>query len=139
MFLFIGQNEFNRTFSLYFASRTSSAVIEKSHNAFVIWVDVLKRSSGRDWQSRKPFKQITNRSGHCLHHMSPAKRDETNTSRLRRSVKITQLFAKTNRFKNSFIQPRAAAQFSIKILSFTLILPILRRQCVNYLLVRPRI
>jgi len=47
----------------------------------------------RDWQSRKLFKQITNRSGHCLHHLWPAKRDETVTSRL----------ARTNKFKNCFI------------------------------------
>jgi len=42
----------------------------------------------RDWQSRKLFKQITNRSGHCLHHLLPAKHHETVTSRLRRSVKL---------------------------------------------------
>jgi len=57
----------------------------------------------RDWQSRKLFKQIKNRSGHCLHHLLPAKRDETVTSRLWRSVKLPQLYARANRFKNSFI------------------------------------
>jgi len=54
-------------------------------------------------KTRKLFKQIRNRTGHCLHHLLPAKRDETVTSRLRCSVKLPQLFARTNKFKNSFI------------------------------------
>jgi len=49
---------------------------------------VREPADRRDWQSRKLFKQITNRSGHCLHHLLPAKRDETVTSRLRRSVEL---------------------------------------------------
>jgi len=54
-------------------------------------------------KSRKLFKQITLRNGHCLHHLLPAKRDETVTSRLRRSVKQPQMFARTNRFKNFYL------------------------------------
>jgi len=57
----------------------------------------------RDWQSSKLFKQITNRHGHCLHHVLPAKRDETVTNRLRGSVKLSQLFARTNSFKNKIL------------------------------------
>jgi len=60
-------------------------------------------SDRRDWQSRKLFKQITNRSGHCLHHLLSAQRDETVTSRLRRSVKLPQLLARTNACKHYFI------------------------------------
>jgi len=56
-----------------------------------------------DWQSRKLFRQITLRSGTCLHYLLLTKRDETVTSRLRRSVKLPPLFARTNRSKNSVL------------------------------------
>jgi len=57
----------------------------------------------RDWQSRKLFKQIANRIGHCLHRLMPAKSEETVTSRLRHSVKLPQLFARKTDSKKIFL------------------------------------
>jgi len=81
--------------------RACQIIIGGTENCALLRLENL--ADRRDWQARKLFKQIMNRSGHCLHHLLPAKSDETVTSRLRRSVKLPHLFPRTNRFQNSFI------------------------------------
>jgi len=36
-----------------------------TENCALLWLENL--ADRRDWQSRKLFKEIANRSGHCLH------------------------------------------------------------------------
>jgi len=56
--------------------------------------------------SQKRFKQLT-RNNNCLRYLIPDMRDPSTTDRLRSANKFPVIFARTNRFKNSFmLRPR---------------------------------
>jgi len=52
---------------------------------------------------KKLFSQIVSKPEHCLHYLLPTAREPSVTGRLRSANKLPRIFAKTNRFKNSFI------------------------------------
>jgi len=53
--------------------------------------------------SQKTVNQTGNQPEHCLHYLLPTAREPSVTDRLRSANKLPRIFAKTNRFKNSFI------------------------------------
>ena len=46
--------------------------------------------------------QIVKKPEHCLHYLFPAERDQSVIQRLRSADKLPHIYARTNRFKNSF-------------------------------------
>ena len=52
---------------------------------------------------KKLFNHIVNKPEHCLHYLLPTAIEQSVTDRLRSPNKLPRIFAKTNRFRNSFI------------------------------------
>lgn len=57
----------------------------------------------RQEQCQKLFQQLACNTDNCLHYLLPCMRDPTITNSLRHANKYPAIFAKTTKFKNSFI------------------------------------
>jgi len=57
----------------------------------------------RQEQCQKLFQQLACSTDNCLHYLLPGMRDPTITNSLRHANKYPSIFAKTTKFKNSFI------------------------------------
>jgi glutamyl/glutaminyl-tRNA synthetase len=57
----------------------------------------------RQQQCKKLFDKLMNNNNNCLSYLLPEMRDVSVTSRLRSANKLPLIFAKTSKFKNSFI------------------------------------
>jgi len=74
-----------------------------SRNCSSLKLDSLLPVTGRQQQTKKLFNQIVSKPEHCLHYLLPTARKQSVTDRLRPANKLPRIFAKTNRFKNSFM------------------------------------
>ena len=71
-------------------------------NCSSLKLDILH--TRRQQQNRKKtFNHIVNKPEHCLHYLLPTAIEQSVTDRLRSANKLPRIFAKTNRFRNSFI------------------------------------
>ncbi len=79
-----------------------SRVTDISYNNFCSELSISPLSSRRDELSYKFFHKLFDTSS-CLHHLIPDKRDTTQSQKLRHPTLYQAPFARTERFKNSFI------------------------------------
>ena len=79
-----------------------SRVTDISYDNFCAELGITSTSFRRDEISCKFFHNLFDTSS-CLHHLIPAKRDVTQSQKLRHPTLYQAPFARTERFKNSFI------------------------------------
>jgi len=91
-----------RTLSSEGPTKSSSATGHTATRALFLAYQVFMLDARNCDTVPKPFKQLT-RNSNCLRYLIPDMRDPSIINRLRSANKFPVIFARTSRFKNSFI------------------------------------
>jgi len=89
-----------------FSNELVRSLLEAVHTAVTVlllsWTACFRLQDVNS-KPKKLFNQIVSKPEHCLHYLLPTARKQSVTDRLRPANKLPRIFAKTNRFKNSFM------------------------------------